>query len=179
MIYGVAPSERCLRYLGDDAMRHHGTPSIRVQGRIIGTACIALVVMAVAGGACARHDADPVFRRSVAIGDRGISVPLPPPSLFDVPKQSVDIVVEIHGDGELGPGVELRLVDNDGDLDETLPLETILVAPADLVLEGLPIDLTQNCLELWLTDGEVEGAHTLYHATIGVDGQSVETVSGC
>lgn len=181
MIYGAPRSERRLRYLSDDAMRHHGTSSTHVRRRGTTSACIALAMAGVlgGGGACARHDADPAFRSSVAIGDRGISVPLPPPSLFDVPKQSVDVVVEIQGDGELAPGVELRLVDNDGALDESLVLDDVVVAPEGLVLEGLPIDLTQNCLELWLTDGEIEGAHTLYHATIGADGRTVETVSGC
>ena len=135
---------------------------------------IALVLAgAVVLAACARHEVRPAFRQGVFIDDRGISVPLPPPSLFEAPKQSVDIDVEVEGD-ELPVGTELTVVDNDGDAEQTVILDGELAVK----LEGLEIDLTANCLELWLTDGDRESDHALFHAEIA-DDQTIETKPGC
>lgn len=141
------------------------------------SAAIAAALGAVAlTAACARHEVDPVFRRSVSIGDRGISVPLPPPSLFEAPKQSVDVHVEIEGQGRLVAGVELNVIDLNGELEETVVLTD---AEETTTLEGVTLDLTDNCLEFWLVDGEAQSERTQYRGTIAADGQSVQTVAGC
>jgi len=138
----------------------------RIALTLVGTLAIA---------ACARHDVKPAFRSGVFIDDRGISVPLPPPSLTDAPKQSVDVAVDIDVDDDLPGGTELTLVDNEGEAERTVVLDDEL----SITLEGLEIDLTSNCLELWLTDGDRESERALFHATIADDDQTIETMPGC
>ena len=132
------------------------------------------LVGTLAFAACARHEVRPAFRSGVFIDDRGISVPLPPPSLFEAPKQSVDVDVEVDGE-DLPVGTELTLLDNEGEAERTIVLDD----ESSVILEGLEIDLTANCLELWLTDGDRESEHVLFQATIGDDDQTVETQQGC
>jgi len=119
-----------------------------------------------------------VFQRSLTIDGRGISVPLPPPSLYDAPKQSVDVVVMLDGEGDLSPGSELHIVDNEGELSHMVELDDASSGQSQTI-EGLAVDLTLNCLELWLVDGDYESEHALYRAQIADDGQSIETVAGC
>ena len=145
--------------------RRTGTTISRIALALVGTLAFA---------ACAQHDVRPAFRSGVFIDDRGISVPLPPPSLFEAPKQSVDVDVEVDGE-DLPAGTELTIVDNEGDAERTI----IIDDEESITLEGLEIDLTSNCLELWLTDGDRESDHALFQATIGEDDQTVETQQGC
>ena len=139
-------------------------------------AVLAALGCALALAACAQTVGEPAFRRAVFIGDRGISVPLPPPSLFDAPKQSVDIEVEVQGEGELAAGTQLKIVDNEGDLDTTVMLAS---DDSPFLASGLEIDLSANCLELWLVVDDREGEHSLYTASIAQDGQTVTTTVGC
>ena len=143
----------------------HGPPGLKA-------ALGALLLIA----ACAQATGEPAFRRSVFIGDRGISVPLPPPSLFEAPKQRVDIEVEVQGDGSLPAGTELRIVDNEGEAETALMLAG---DETEALAVGIEIDLTMNCLEVWLVEGDREGEHALFTASIDTDGQTVLTTPGC
>lgn len=134
-------------------------------------------------GACAHHEAEPAFRRTVFIGDRGISVPLPPPSLTAEPEQDVDVDAQALGEDPVLAGTMAHVEDVVGG--GTAELE--LTADAQhFTIEGLPVDLTDNCLELWLVapDGR-EGDRILVHAVIVADDddedtlESISTVSGC
>lgn len=169
--YNDATHER-----GTALATHRGAPMRATNKRRTGT--ISRIALALVGtlalSACARHDVRPAFRSGVFIDGRGISVPLPPPSLFEAPKQSVDVDVEVDGE-DLPGGTELTIVDNEGDAERTVVLDD----EASVTLEGLEIDLTSNCLELWLTDGDRESDHALFQATIGEDDQTVETQQGC
>ncbi|HET6582216.1 MAG TPA: hypothetical protein VFG69_02190 [Nannocystaceae bacterium] len=141
--------------------------------------------------ACARHEAGAAFRRTVFIGDRGISVPLPPPSLIDAPKQEVDVHADALGDDPVLAGTVAHVEDAMGEGVDQLELAA---DAQQFVIEALPVDLTANCLELWLVapDGR-ESAHALVHAEIALvpDGEGdvaddddasdelVVTVPGC
>lgn len=146
---------------------------------------IALGVLSFIGigaSACAAHEVEPAFRASVLIDDRGISIPLPPPSLVDEPEQDVEVEGQVVGlDGDL-EDLAVRVVDNVGGAE----LQTPLGGDSRFRLQGLGIDLTDNCIEAWLenTSGE-EGAHRHFEAVISEPGpggeQSLEVVevSGC
>ncbi len=140
---------------------------------------LALAVLALGTG-CAPHifggDAD----AGPQIQEKGISVPVPPPSLWAAPVQEVDI------EGELGianaePGTVVYLQDAFGEMG------AFVVAEPDgsFFFEGFEIDLTENCLELWSEEPGPYGGtsvHSFFHANIAEDDQSVITeqfFSGC
>ena len=126
--------------------------------------------------ACVQHDPEPAFRAAVLIDDRGISIPLPPPSLVDEPEQDVDVEGEVIGLAE-SRGLVVRIVDHAGGAELDVPLAEGSNAFRG---EGLAIDLSDNCLELWLVDGEGrEGDRAQYQALIDASGQSIEVVEGC
>lgn len=154
-------------YDRDIPMKHRITAKL-------GLASAALLALATIA-ACAQKEARPAFRGAVLIGDRGISVPLPPPSLLGAPEQAVEIEVQING-AELSAGAELRVVDVEGDYETSITLDG---ETPSVMLEDVPLDLTMNCLELWLIDEDEQGEHVLYQAMIAADDQSVETQSGC
>jgi hypothetical protein len=139
----------------------------------------ALVVSASVGLAgcgltgCASHEPKPAFRGAVAIDDRGISIPLPPPSLIDAPQQEVEIEGQVTGPDRLA-GTTVHVVDNRGDAD----VEVALDDSAQFVT-WMVIDLTDNCLEFWVEapDGQ-QGQHTLFSASIDEDEQVV-VVADC
>jgi hypothetical protein len=134
-------------------------------------------------GACAPHEAEPAFRRTVFIDDRGISVPLPPPSLVDAPQQDVDVDAQALGEDPVLAGTMAHVEDMMGDGTAELELPE---GAQHFTIEGLPVDLTDNCLELWLVapDGR-EGEHVVVHAEIVPDDddedtlESIATKSGC
>ena len=132
----------------------------------------ALAIGALLGlGACAAHDVEPAFRASVLIDDRGISIPLPPPSLHDEPTQEVEVEGEVVGLDERSEQFVVRLVDNVGgaELDVTLPAGT-----SEFLAEGFQIDLTDNCIEVWLVDDDGdEGEHRSFQASISESGSEV------
>jgi len=134
-------------------------------------------VLFIGTAACAVHEAEPAFRASVLIDDRGISIPLPPPSLYDEPEQEVEVEGEIVGLDEAGEALVLRIVDNSGQADLDVPLAA---GTTHFFAEGLAIDLTDNCLEAWLEDAAgSEGEHQLFHAAIQNSGEAVVVVEGC
>jgi hypothetical protein len=140
-------------------------------------AAIAVGLVAALGWAgCASHEPRAAFRRGVLIDDRGISVPLPPPSLVDAPLVEVEVHGEVPGEDELVLGTRIHLEDLDGTARVSAEVDP---AGESFVLEQIPIDLTANCLELWLEapDGR-ESGRSHVHATIAAE-HDVVTVLGC
>ncbi len=142
---------------------------------------IAVGLVAVLGSVgCASHEARPAFRRGVLIDDRGISVPLPPPSLVDHPKVEVAIAGSVPGEDELVSGTQVHLEDLDGAARASAPVDDAAEA---FVFEGVTIDLTANCLELWLEapDGRESDRTHVHAAIVEVDGGApeVHAVLGC
>ena len=134
-----------------------------------------LVLLAGLLGACAVHEARPAFRSTVWIGDRGISVPLPPPSFFEAPHQEVEVAGTVQHADELAAGTQVHIVDNAGDAEISVPLpegENEFVATLEL-------DLSESCLEVWLVapDGD-ESDRSLYSTRI-VAADEIEVVQGC
>jgi hypothetical protein len=114
------------------------------------------------------------------ITEKGISVPVPPPSLKAAPIQHVDIEGEL-GSGDPEPGTVVYLQNPYSDLG------AFVVADPDgtFLFEGVEVDLTQNCLEVWSEEpgpyGEMS-VHSFFRAYIGDDDQSIVTVQyfdGC
>ncbi len=126
--------------------------------------------------ACSPHEARSAFRRSLSIDDRGISVPLPPPSLLDAPKQDVDISGSSDGPDALVAGTVVHVEDAEGAGHAELKLAA---DQRSFVIEGIAVDLRANCLELWLVtpDGR-ESEHTFVSAAIAGP-QEVATSVGC
>lgn len=143
-------------------------PYRAIAGFLLATLCMP---------ACVVHEAEPAFRASVLIDDRGISIPLPPPSLIDEPEQEVEVQGEVVGLDEGATGLVVRIVDSTGGAELDVPLED---GSSTFHGAGLTIDLSDNCLELWLvdTDGR-EGEHSEYEAVIDESDGSVTVVEGC
>lgn len=122
-------------------------------------------------GACATHEARPAFRASVLIDERGISIPLPPPSLIDEPEQEVEVEGEVVGLDESFEGLRVWIVDEVGGAELEAPLDQ----DHGFRGEGLGIDLSNNCLEAWIEDAEgAQGEHRRFQAVISASGQDVE-----
>lgn len=135
-----------------------------------------ILVGALVLAACTTHDVRPAFRRSLGIDDRGISVPLPPPSLLDAPKQDVDVAGYSHGPDEIVAGTVVHVEDTTGTAVGELELAA---GQRDFVVEGLAVDLRDVCLELWLVapDG-AESEHLFVSAEITAE-QAIVTSIGC
>lgn len=127
--------------------------------------------------ACVVHDPAPAFRASVLIDDRGISIPLPPPSLVDEPEQEVDVEGEVIGGAGSLDGFTVRILDQAGGAE----LEVELTEGSNAFHgQGLTIDLSDNCIELWLVDAEGrQGERTQYQAVIDASGNAIEVSEGC
>lgn len=118
------------------------------------------------------------------IGERGISVPVPPPSLTAAPKQTVEVEGELRE--TMPPAntiVRLDVYDLAGDLQGG---HNVLV-DADGTFRfadenAVDLDLTDNCLEVWSEGSDGESMHSFFVASIADDDQSVVTeqfFSGC
>jgi hypothetical protein len=123
--------------------------------------------------ATACNDPAPVqaHRSAVLIGDRGISIPLPPPSVLQAPQQEV----EVHGqlEGASDEGAEVRVVDTVGGE------QASVAAEGGVFTATLELDLTTACLEAWVVDAEgSEGERRLYSTQIEAD-ESILVVPGC
>ncbi len=127
--------------------------------------------------ACVDHQPEPAFRASVLIDDRGISIPLPPPSLVDEPEQEVDVAGEVIGLANGGADLRVHVADRMGGAE----IDAGLVEGSHTFhAQGLAIDLSNNCLELWLVDADGrEGERTDYRAVIDASGQAIEVFDGC
>ena len=124
--------------------------------------------------ACATHEAGPAFRRAVFFGDRGISLPLPPPSLVDAPEQDVDLDGTVEGDGVLPADARVHVEDLEGDASAVVTID----AYDRFSVRGLRIDVTHHCLEVWIAGEQGEGEHVFVQARIeGANG--LRTHVGC
>ncbi|MGH1343282.1 MAG: hypothetical protein ACRBN8_17110 [Nannocystales bacterium] len=130
-----------------------------------------LFVVCVLAAAC--NDPAPVsaHRSAVLIGDRGISIPLPPPSVLQAPQQEV----EVHGalEGAFEEGAEVRLVDISGG-------DEASVSPDGVAFTAvLNLDLTDACVETWVVDADgVESERRSYSTRIEAD-DSILVEPGC
>jgi hypothetical protein len=135
-----------------------------------------LLLCALMLGGCAQHDARPAFRSALSIGDRGISIPLPPPSVLEEPNVDVDIDGEVIGKGEVEAGLVAHVLELEGDAEASVELPAGATA---FRIESLPLDLTDNCLEAWLADAEgAESDHVTYHAIVE-DDETILVTPGC
>ena len=91
-------------------------------------------------------------------------------------KQDVDVEGTVPGEDPLAPGTILHIEDLEGDASTQVEVD---IDDEAFRIEGLAIDLTANCLELWLeaADGR-ESARVQLHAQI-VGDDEIETVLGC
>ena len=119
------------------------------------------------------NDPAPVsaHRSAVVIGDRGISIPLPPPSVLKAPQQEVE--VEGALEGTLDEGAEVRLVDRAGG-------DEASVAPEGMSFTAtLEVNLTDACIEAWVVDADgVESERRSYSTRVEAD-DSIRVVVGC
>lgn len=142
---------------------------------------LGLALGLVLGTGCNDHPLGGGYDDGPQIDERGISVPVPPPSLTAEPVQRVVI------DGDLGisnpeAGTRVFVFDLDGVgqglFDEVAPDGTFH-------LEGFELDLTMNCLEVWSEEPGAygkESVHSFFTASIDVDDQGVVTTqyfNGC
>lgn len=135
---------------------------------------LALAALCLAfGTACNAHPLGGSADAGPQISEHGISVPVPPPSLWAAPVQRVDI------EGELGvsnpePGTVVFLLDAYREPGAFVAAES----DGSFRFEGIEIDLGNNCLELWAEEpgpyGEMS-VHSFFHARIADDDQTVVT----
>ncbi|HWB76234.1 MAG TPA: hypothetical protein VG755_14790 [Nannocystaceae bacterium] len=138
--------------------------------RIRRTVALALTVL-VGAAACATHEARPAFRRGLAFGDRGISVPLPPPSLVEA-----EVEGTTEGKDPIVAGTKLVIEDIEGTASAELTLDA---GESSFKVEKLEIRIDHHCFEAWLEtpDGR-ESEHFFIHGVL-VDANTFETVEGC
>lgn len=114
------------------------------------------------------------------IGEHGISVPVPPPSLTAAPVQ----FVEVEGNLEIGtPEPKTKVFLYEG----TTARGYFVLASGDgeFVFKGVELDLGDNCLEIWYEEPGPYGlasVHSFFFAYIGEDDQTVVTeqlMAGC
>lgn len=136
---------------------------------------IAIALMGLLG-ACAVHQPRTVFRAGVFIDERGISVPLPPPSLTDAPKQDVEVEGQVTGDEAIPEGTVVHVVDNVGGSES----KAVLEPGASRFVADLFVDLQDNCLEVWLEtpDGRASAEPALFHTAI-TDDDEIAVAPGC
>lgn len=129
-----------------------------------------LLVLGLLAGGCNDHAPVQAHRSAVLIGDRGISIPLPPPSVLQAPQQEV----EVHGQLDAAlDGAEVRIVDIEGGDDASVPAQS---GEFTAVLE---VDLTAVCLETWVVDADgVDGQRRYYSVRLEAD-ETITVVSGC
>lgn len=116
------------------------------------------------------------------IGDRGISVPVPPPSLTAAPQQEVDVDGEL-GDPNSEPNTIVTLWVYGGPEDKGYQI----VADPDgtFHFSGVLIDLTDNCIEVSSEEPGPYGGTSIvsfFRAHIAADDRTIITeqfFSGC
>lgn len=140
--------------------------------RLLSGVVVASLALVLSG--CVNHNPVPVFRSRIAIGDRGIFVPLPPPSFTENPVQNaildgrVDASTVVAGTRvvvqDLQGSADAELVLDEGQFSFEVPFE---------------VDLRDNCVDVWLeTDEGLEGSHRFLRVQI-VSETELETVLGC
>jgi len=149
---------------------------VPVNCRRIAVLALATLGAGLASLACATHEASPAFRRALLFDDRGISVPLPPPSLIDQPEQEVDLEGGTAGKDRIAAGTKLYVEDIDGDAHAMIELAE---GATSFSVDGLSVDLRAHCFEVWLEspDGrETEHFHVRAHITSDT---TLETTPAC
>lgn len=130
-----------------------------------------LIVLGVVAAGC--NDPAPVsaHRSAVVIGDRGISIPLPPPSVLQAPQQEVEVQGALEG--TVDDGAEVRIVDTAGG-------DEASVSPDGMSFTAtLEVDLTDACLETWVVDADgAPSERRTYSTRIEAD-DSIRVVPGC
>ncbi|MBC8068246.1 MAG: hypothetical protein IAG13_07925 [Deltaproteobacteria bacterium] len=136
----------------------------------------ALALLTAVTGACGTHEATPAFRRTIAFDDRGISVPLPPPSLVDEPEQEVELRGTTVGADAIVAGTKVHVDDLDGEATGELVLAA---GAAEFKVEGLYVDLRAHCFEVWLEspDGRLTDPSLVRAHITGPE--TLETTRGC
>ncbi|MBX7082857.1 MAG: hypothetical protein K1X88_26870 [Nannocystaceae bacterium] len=142
--------------------------------RCLASLTLAALAAAAVVPACASHEWKPVFRRAIVFDDRGISLPLPPPSLTADPEQEVDVHGVAQGDDPLPADARVRMLDVDG----TADVEVELDAEGGFTAAAVPLDLRANCLEVWIDSEGGESEHVFVHAEITGE-TTITTVLGC
>ena len=152
-----------------------GTALATMRG-VVMRKSLAIALLGLLGvSACAFHEPRTVFRSGVFIGERGISVPLPPPSLLVAPQQEVEVEGQVTGDDPVPTGTIAHVVDNVGGAEGTATLSS---GATGFVTE-LFVDLQNNCLEVWLETPD--GATTqpaMFHTVLG-DDDTIIVLAGC
>jgi len=148
----------------------------RTAARLATVACLLHLVF---GTGCNAH---PIvgYDDGPQITEKGISVPVPPPSLTAAPVQEVDIEGQLAS-YEPEPGTVVFLQNAYSDLNYFVEAQP----DGGFLFEGVELDLTENCLELWSEEpgpyGEMS-VHSFFRASIAEDDQSVITTQffdGC
>jgi hypothetical protein len=138
-----------------------------------------LVAAAMTVAACGAGNAsgEPAVKPRLYITDRGIGVPVPPPSLKDDPKVEAQIWGDITVDFVTGDTVHLLETVSGFETDvaadsQSCDAEDAIEDPCDFLFEGVEVDLTDNCLELWLADDA--DAISAYRAAIEEEDDGTE-----
>jgi len=138
--------------------------------RLRRSVALALTIL-VGAAACATYEAKPAFRRGLAFGDRGISVPLPPPSLVEA-----EVEGTTEGKDPVVAGTKLHIEDIEGTAYAEVTLDA---GETSFTVVDLEIRIDHHCFEAWLEtpDGR-ESEHFFIHGVL-VDADTFETVEGC
>jgi len=108
------------------------------------------------------------------VAEHGISVPLPPPSVLDAP---IRIEGGLEGEDEAPEGTRVFARELVGEAEAEAPLDASSQAFA---IEGLRLDLTNNCIELWARTPEGASTEpTLVSVSLDEDEDRVVTTPGC
>ncbi|GEM_PF-2293971 len=140
--------------------------------------CAFGLLVAVGSLGCQYHEPIPAFRSSVFLAERGISVPLPPPSLTDAPVQEVDVEGKISPARMFRAGTVVFLHDVRGTAKHIVELTN----DDSFSFQHVRIDLSDNCLEMWVHEAWPDGStseYARYEAIIASDDQSVRVEAGC
>lgn len=115
------------------------------------------------------------------IDKRGISVPVPPPSLWDMPIRTVTVEGQL-GDSEPEPMTVVFIQDTFQDAGLFVEANP----DGSFKFEDMQIDLTQNCLEVWSEEPGAYGrmsVHSFFRASIDPEDPSLivteQFFSGC
>jgi hypothetical protein len=131
-----------------------------------------------AAAACNQHDVYG-FRAGVWVGDRGIAIPVPPPSLTDAPVQPsrIEGSFDVAAEEGVSPPVQVELKDLVSGAEASVEIDELA---GDFLIEEVVLDHTDNCLEfrLVLSDGRASDVER-YHTVIETDDRTVRVVDGC